>query len=120
MLPTERNMVLSDWKRDLFEIRREFPWSVGRKTDLWCLLNFVIDNITLPSCTIIVGGHPDSMEVPMCWAATRDQSIIMMYARPSVREDRELAFNLEKAFLHELAPAVDQREHFNPFQELKR
>jgi hypothetical protein len=121
MQPAETNMVLSDWKKELFDQRANFPWLKPlRKSDLWDLLNHVLDRITLPSSKVVVGCHESSEDVPLCWAAIRDGELLMMYARQSLRRDAELACAIEKEFRAYIVPVTDHREHFNPFEELKR
>ena len=121
MQPEELVMVLSDWKREIVDMRRYHAWSTGvLRPDLWNLVNYVLDHITVPSSKIMMGCHPKSLEVPMCWAAVRDDKVLTTYVRRRVREDVELGYSLERSFLDLLAPAERLGEPFNPFKELNR
>lgn len=116
MLPEEKPMVLSDWKKDLKEADppwgKNIPWE-----EWWALINHVVDRITLPSATVLMACHRNEPSVPLCWVAVRDGLFLHMHARTSIREDPELAVHLEKALL---SHAQGRPEPYNPFMELKR
>lgn len=130
MLDSEAAMVLSNWKRELNELRNQRKWGRGlTDRDYWCLVNHVIDRITLPSCDVWVGIHVSDPETPVCWVAVRKipalqmYELVYLYARRSLQEDPELAAMLEKMLLHEVNAvhtlAVERRP-YNPFLELRR
>jgi len=49
MHESETAMVLSNWKKELFEQRGTRGWSRNiEERDYWCLVNHVPDLITLP------------------------------------------------------------------------
>lgn len=130
MREAETSMVLSNWKKELFEHRGERGWSRNiEERDYWCLVNYVLDRITLPSCLVFVGHHLIDEETPMCWVAARrikglqTYEVVYLYARKSVRGDPELAASLERALLYEVSricPLADERRPYNPFLELRR
>lgn len=114
--PEERSMILSDWKKDLWEARPAWGQSL-RSDEWWALVNHVIDRITLPSAAVWIGCHRDEPIVPLCWAAARDGAFLHMHARVSVHEQPDLAARLEQELL---AHAQGRPAVFNPFLELKR
>lgn len=116
MTADERPMVLSDWKRGLWDERPAWGRALHSE-EWWALINHVIDGITLPSVTVWMACHRRTPDVPLCWAAVRRSEALHMYARSSVRETPELAAFLHRSLLdHARARAAP----FNPFQELKR
>lgn len=120
MLREEASMVLSDWKKEIVEQRRSQAWSSGiLVSDLWRLLNHVLDQHTLPTCKVVVGCHPTDSSVPLCWAAIRKDDVLMTYVRRGIRKDPELSYSLEREFLRQL-PATKTGDIFNPFKELLR
>jgi hypothetical protein len=120
----------ANWKKDLLDRRAERGWSRGLEDrDYWCLVNHVIDRITLPSCIVFVGCHEKDIDTPMCWAAVRRipgllaHEVVYLYARKSLWEEPELAASLERAVLsaiEALHPLVTERRPYNPFLELRR
>lgn len=122
MAPSELPMVLSNWKKELRHERHRRGWGRGlEERDFWCLVNHVIDRITLPSSSIFVGCHEDEPETPCCWAARRGEEILFLYARQSVGHDAELAATLERSLLsHPLLAGSERIRAFNPFLELRR
>lgn len=120
MYEGETSMVLSDWKKELVEQRRTQAWSSGLLvSDMWRLLNHVLDDLTLPSCEVVVGCHANDVDVPLCWAATRDGDVLMSYVRRGFRKDPELSYRLEREFSKRL-PATKTGAVFNPFKELEK
>jgi hypothetical protein len=115
MRPEEHGLVLSDWKRNLWD---EHPdWGRSLQSDeWWALVNHVLDTVTLPGCTVTMACHRDEESIPLAWLAARGTFILHMHATSNVRRDAELAARLERALLShsggEVAP-------FNPFMELK-
>ena len=131
MEPSESAMVLSNWKKELWEQRRERGWSRGlEERDYWALVNHVLDKITLPACDVVMGCHFSDPETPMCWVAFRRvpglhiREIVYLYARKSVRQDPALAAGLERQLLFEIEHTdilfAAERRPFNPFLELRR
>jgi hypothetical protein len=120
MQASELNMVLSNWKRDLYVCNA--PWrSRMRGEDFWDLVNFVIDKLTVPSCQIFIAVHIDEPTVPIAWIATRDRTAVYLYAVGSLRKDPELAAALQRELL-KLAPVDGDQwyPHFSPYKELAR
>lgn len=116
MLPSERGLVLSDWKKDLWDDRPD--WGRALHSDeWWALMNHVLDTITLPSSTVWMACHRDEEIVPLCWLAERGGVVLHMHASASARKDTELAARLERS-LTEHACAIPGA--FNPFIELKQ
>ncbi len=136
VLPAEIGMVCGNWKNELAEYRNDRNAGPGRgwcrglnERDFWCLVNRVVDRITVPSCEIFVGCHESDVDTPICWVAVRRIDGLMLfevmylYARKLVRKDPELAASLERALLSEVAktrPLAVERRPFNPFLELRR
>lgn len=120
MLPEEQNLVKSDWKKGLWDLRPD--WGRALHSDeWWALVNHVIDRVTLPSVTVYMACHRDEPQVPLCWIAVRDGGFLHMHARISVQKEPELAARLERALLeHPSLGAQGRPAPFNPFQELKR
>lgn len=117
MLPEERSMVLSDWKKDLWDAKP--TWGAHMySSEWWAIVNHVMDNITLPSVVVLMACHRNEGSVPLCWLASRSGVIVHMHARVSVREEPELAAYLEMA-LRAHCGAIEP-EPFNPFAEMKR
>ncbi len=127
---SERNMCLANWKKDLSEARAWGSWGAGLgQRNYWCLINHVLDRITLPSCDVWVGCHTNDPETPICWVATRRieglqlHAIVYLYVRQQLRDDPELAITLERALLSEVEthhPLATERRPYNPFLELDR
>jgi hypothetical protein len=114
MLPEERSLVLSDWKKDLKDARPE--WGAALRWDeWWALVNHVIDRLALPSARVYVICHRDEERIPLAWAAVRDGAVLHLHAAAAVLADPELAARLETQLT---APYLKAR--FNPFEELKR
>ena len=114
-------MVLSNWKHELLGKRTTEGWGRGMtERDYYCLVNHVLDNVTLPSCEIFVGCHEDEPATPCCWVAVRDSEILFMYARKRFAEDPELAASLERTLLARLPMKAIKIRSFNPFLELRR
>lgn len=130
MALAERNMVLSNWKEELREERLERRWGRGlTDRDYWCLINHVLDKITLPSCEVFVGVHVDTPETPVCWVSVRGiaglstYEVVYLYGRLQLRDDLELAASVERTLLYEVQRThvlVNERRPFNPFLELRR
>lgn len=117
MLQSERAMVLSDWKRGLWDERPS--WGRALHSDeWWSLVNFVMDAITLPSCEVRMICHTDEGSVPLGWAAMRAGRVLRLHAKASVQASPELAARLERKLLESVASPV--AETFNPFMELRR
>jgi hypothetical protein len=124
----EMSMVLSNWKKELWDTRNKASWSrVLQERDFWCLANHVLDRITVPSCDIFVGCHPSDTETPICWVAIRkipaltSWSVVYLYARQSLQKEPELAASLERELLSKLeVPIAVERRHMNLFLELRR
>jgi hypothetical protein len=90
MLPAERSMVLSDWKKGLWDSRPD--WGRALHSDeWWALVNHVIDTISLPSAEVWMACHESEPDVPLCWVAVRDGGFLHMHARISVSAEPELA-----------------------------
>ncbi len=90
--------------------------------EFWTLLDYALTRITLPTSTIYVGCHPDDADTPSCWAAVRENKILHLYARESVRSVPELAALMERTFLQDIEARVGHltRTSYNPFKELQR
>ncbi len=117
MSPEERNMVLSDWKKDLSD--RRPPWGVRLRADeWWALVNYTVDQITLPSSRVHIGVHKNHPEVPLCWASVRDSQVLHLHARSSIHQSTPvLLAHLQRELLGEMEWDPDL---FNPFKELAR
>jgi hypothetical protein len=131
MLPEERSLVLSDWKRDLWDAliddRKEGTpnWGLSLQSEeWWALVNHVLDRITLPSATVWMACHRDEPNVPLCWVAARDGMHLDSHSRVSVRDEPELAAYLQRSLWEHAMPksrfGIGGRAAFNPFLELKR
>ena len=115
MLPEERSMVLSDWKKGLWDERPD--WGRALQSDeWWALVNHAIDCISLPTAKVWMVCHQREPNVPLCWVAVRDGSFLHMHARVSIRDEPELAARLERTLLDH---AQGRPAPFNPFRELK-
>jgi hypothetical protein len=114
-------MVLSDWKKDIDDGRRETygPLSGLVDRDFWSITNYVIDKITFPTSTIYIGVHPDAPDTPVCWAAVRDSKLLHVRARRRVLKDPELAVVVQKELLSRL-PEPAEQVRLNLFMELRR
>lgn len=116
MQPSERSMVLSDWKRSLWDAHPS--WGRALLSDeWWALVNFVIDRLTFQKCKVWVVCHLKEPSVPLGWVATREGVTLHSHARAAVRDEPELAAYLERTLLEH---AQSRPGTFNPFQELKR
>jgi hypothetical protein len=117
LAPSERAMVLSDWKLD---IRDERPsWGVHMlPKEWWALVNYVVDRITYPSSTVVVACHRDEPMVPLAWLAHRSSQIIGLSCRAAIRKDPELAARIQTELLGHIG--FSTFTPFNPFEELKR
>lgn len=125
MAAHETAMVLAMWKADLRFQDKSDKRSWGnrlRNGEFWALVNHVVDRITLPSAAVYVGCHPDEPETPVCWAAVRENEVLHLYARESVRKDPELAAAMQRAFLEIIESRVGpvSRATYDPFKELQR
>jgi len=119
MLPSERNMVIANWKQDLANPGGTRAWGNGLTTpEFWAIVDHVIEKISYPSCEFTMVCHEYVRETPMAWAATRDRQILHMYARTELRKDTELAAVVQKFMLESLRPR--EPVDFNPIMELKR
>ncbi len=123
MEPNELSMVLANWKAEMFDDKRrgdgDKVWARLRDGDLWRLLNYVLDRITIPSSQIWIGVHMDRHETPMCWAATRNGELLYSYYRKGLDKDPELRRMLEETFLTVLPVVAIKSRDFNPFRELE-
>jgi hypothetical protein len=114
-------MVLSNWKRDLFDQRFRKPWGRGlRDQDYWRLMNHVLDRITFPSVSTFVATHQMEPEVVLAWVAVRDGLLIYTYARRKLRETALLADAVIQDVLEKLPVAAIRAREFNPYEELER
>lgn len=116
-------MVLSDWKKSLWDSRPD--WGRGIHSDeWWALVNYVIDRITLPSSRVFMACHPSEPVVPLGWIAVREDFCLASHSRKSVNDEPELAAHLERSLWEHALPSsvfgIGRRAHFNPFTELKR
>ena len=129
MLDTEQSMVLSNWKRELYEFRHIMNWGGGLKDrDFWRLINHVLDRFTLPSCEVFMGCHESDVETPLCWVALRRipglqvHEEVYLYARKSVRQDPELAAGLQRdvrgAIEAQGLSLAKERRPYNPYLEI--
>lgn len=118
VIPAERNMVLADWKRDLWDGQKKS----GRLTagEFWCLADHVIDRITFPSSEVFVGCHESEPSVPLCWAALRGPDLIHLHARGAIFNDPEVAAAVERELRSRLPRPVTHVGHLDLFQELRR
>lgn len=115
-------MVLANWKSELLDRmqRDRTDWGVWKKRDFFRLVNFVVDRISVPTSRIFIGVHPDSVDTPMCWAATRDGELVFSYVRPRAAKDRELSRAMLDTFLVALPTVAVHVRDYNPFMELER
>lgn len=116
MLPYERSLVLSAWKKDLWDQKPDWGRAL-RSEEWWALVNHAIDNITLPSSDVWMACHRDEESVPLAWLVARDLLVIHVHAVASVTDDSELAAIIESS-LRTKAPG--ELLNFNPFMELKK
>jgi hypothetical protein len=114
----EMPLVLSDWKKDLWDARPAWGRAL-RSEEWWALVNHVIDHVTLPSATVWMACHRNEPSVPLSWMAARDGKRLHAHARISIHQEPELAASLYKALI-EYTPKWDILDAFNPFLELKR
>ncbi len=108
-------MVLSDWKKELWDSRPDWGRSL-QSEEWWALVNHVIDSISLPSADVWMACHRNEARVPLCWVAVRDGAFLHMHARFSVAQEPELAARLERTLTEH---AQGRPAPFNPFMELK-
>lgn len=121
MSASETSFVLSTWKKELRDHRGSFGWGKGlEERDFWALVNYVIDKITMPSCSVFVGCHEAEEDTPVCWVAVRKSEVLFSYARRSVLKNPELAASLERELLARLPWPAAKVKTFNPFLELRR
>lgn len=115
-------MVLANWKSELLDMmqRDRTEWGVWRRRDFYRLVNFAIDHISLPTCRIFVGVHPDREDTPMCWVATRDGELVFSYVPPRIAKDKELSRVMLRDFLMALPTVAVHVREYNPFLELER
>jgi len=119
MLADERNMVLSDWKKDLWDAR--CSWARGLLAEeWWALMNHVVDDIVLPKCDVLVGTHAETPDVALLWAATREGRVLHKRARFSIQKEPQLAAALERHLHIRLAIDDFSVAELNPFAELRR
>lgn len=112
----ERALVLSDWKRGLWDARPAWGKALP-STEWWALVNFVLDHVTLPSADVWMACHRSEEDVPIAWLAAREDGILFAHATRKVHEDPKLAAYIESSLRrHAGVEAVD----WNPFLELKR
>lgn len=112
-------MVLKDWKLDINDTRPE--WGRGLTgPDYWSLLNYVMDEVTFPSCAIKMGCHEDEPLVPLCWGASRDGRLMHLRARESLRAQPDLAAELQRLLMGGMSLSSADIEPWNPFAEMKR
>ncbi len=127
MATSEVPMVLGNWKAELRADARTRRWGRGlEERDFWCLVNHVLDRITLPACRVFVGCHEDEPDVPVCWVALRRPpglstwAVVYLYVRQGLREDVELCAGLERELIARIdRPILPDRRPFNPFLELR-
>lgn len=114
MLPEEKSMVLSDWKKDLWESKP--LWGLAlHSAEWWALVNHVIDRFTLPSSHVRMACHRSEVSVPLAWVANRDNAVLHTHATRSVLAEPDLAAFIERTLLD-----GQERAQLNPFLELKR
>jgi hypothetical protein len=114
MLPEERSMVLSDWKKDLRDDNP--PWGTAlRAEEWWALVNHVLDNHTLPSVAVWMACHRNEPDIALCWLASR-AGILHMHATKDVMREPTVAAHLHRLLLDHVG---EEPITFNPFLELK-
>ena len=112
-------MVLANWKASLADAKLD--WSERLPGEhFWALVNYVVDHVSFPSCTVYAGCHEETPETPICWAAVRAGEVVMSYARQSVSETPELAAALERDLLTKIPVPCVRGLPYNPFREMKR
>lgn len=114
MLPEEKSMVLSDWKRDLRDQKPAWGLSL-QAPEWWALVNHVIDRHTLPSASVLVACHRNEPSFGLCWLAYR-RGVLHLHATKDVMREPDLAAYLERSLRDHAPKGV---EEFNPFLELK-
>ena len=117
MLPSERSMVKSDWKKDLWDAKPAWGRAL-QSEEWWALVNHVVDGITLPTCEVWMACHRNEPSVALCWAARRKDKLLHMHAVEHVRREPELAASLERDLRAHLTTGPEWT--WNPFLELKR
>lgn len=130
MRESETNLVLSAWKRQLFDTRGLTRWGRDLPTEcFWALVNHTIDKITMPRAVVWVGCYEMEVATPLCWAVATENyaqgahDLVYIDARTEILRDRPLAASLERELLSSLAkvlPSAIERRSYNPFMELKR
>lgn len=128
MLEDERPFVLATWKKELNTYRLNTSWGAGLGArEYWKLANHILDKVTLPSCEVWMGCHPDDDHTPLCWLAIRrvpgrtEYAFLWSYGRRSLHKDPELAYMIEQTLLHEVRakrPLLETRQPFSLFNEL--
>lgn len=118
-MPTERSLVLKDWKGDIAAMKgREAPWKNSlTPEEFWILLNTVIDKLTLPSCRVKMACHELASDTAMAWAAVREGQILHMHCKQSLLDDPELAAHVQRHLQAEVQAVVVP---WNPILELRR
>ncbi len=118
-------MVLANWKANirLQDKNDRRTWGRGlTPSEFWTLVDYAMTRITLPSSVVFVGCHESEPDTPLCWAAVRENRMLHIYARESVRSDPEFAAEMERAFVNSIEERVGrvERAGYNPFEELQR
>jgi hypothetical protein len=118
MLAAERSMVLKDWKKDVAELRSETrTWGAGLQGDeFWILLNYVIDNVSLPTAAVWMACNESEPNIPLAWMAVRHLGILHQHAKPSVHAEPELAAYINRRLVERTGGLESD---WNPFLELK-
>jgi hypothetical protein len=114
MLPEEKSLILSDWKKDLWEQRPAWGRALHSE-EWWALINHVVDRITLPTSSVLVAASRNEPDFGICWLAYRE-GVLHLHATKDVLREPELAAYLERA-LRDHAQREDAP--YNPFLELK-
>ena len=117
LLPTERSLVLSDWKRDIASSSHTWKRSLTSE-EFWSVLDNVVEKITFPSCMVSVACHDHTPDTPMGWAAHRDGEILHLHCRRRLLySDAELAAWLHRHLEAAIGGVVVT---YNPLLELRR
>lgn len=126
----ELTFVRATWKNDLGSGPGR-DWAAGLSSErFWLLVNHVIDKVTLPSCEVFVGCHPDSPDTPLCWVAIRrieglsTYAVVYLYARQRFMRHPDVAASMQSMLIHEVkqhrALLSGDAPPFDPFKELSR
>lgn len=120
MSPSERSMVLADWKRDLALDPQRRTWGRCLTNDeFWAIIDFTIDKVAFPSCRIMVCVHDAEPDTPLAWIALRPPHVLHQYARVRLRKEPELAAAVHRELWSRVDYAVVPQT-FNPIMELRR